>query len=187
MRAFMAIVCTVACLAVLGCAQAEPPEEEEKAGSPALRLGTYDSRAIAVAYGGSSFCRDYLKGLRARHTEAKAAGDKRRMADAEAEAKAQQRRLHRQGFSTAPVDDLLAHIKDRLPEIMAEAGVDKIASKWDKEALAKHKAAERKDITMPLIQAFSPNERALKMATSIQKDDPIPLKKLDRILDKGHH
>jgi hypothetical protein len=66
-------------------------------------------------------------------------------AELDAWGKALQIQLHKQGFSTAPVDDFLKHIKDKMPEIAKSAGVGPIVSKWDKETLAKYKSAEQVD------------------------------------------
>lgn len=46
---------------------------------------------------------------------AKAAGDQARMKELEERGQALQRKLHRQGFGSVPVDDILAHGKDRIP------------------------------------------------------------------------
>jgi len=72
-------------------------------------------------------------------------------------------------------DSVLAHIQDRLPEIAKAAGVGPIVSKWDMDALARYKSAELVDVTMPLVNAFPPNERQLKFAIDIQQQAPIPL------------
>ena len=55
--------------------------------------------------------------------------------DGEPEVWARRKQSHRQGFSTAPVDEILEHIKDDLPKIAKKAGVGSIISKWDEEAL----------------------------------------------------
>ena len=99
----------------------------------------------------------------------------------EADGKARQTLLHQQGFSTAPVDDIPEHIKDKLPEIAKTAGVSAVVSKWDKDALAKCKSAELVDITMPLVNAFHPAERQLKFAIEIQQQTPISLEDAGKI------
>ena len=40
-----------------------------------------------------------------------------------------------QGFSTAPVTNILEQIKDKLPAINNKAGVSVLLSKWDQEGL----------------------------------------------------
>jgi hypothetical protein len=86
--------------------------------------------------------------------------------------------LHQQGFSTAPVDNILKHIKKKLPEIKKQAGVKLLVSKWDEKTLKEHESAKRIDVTMPLIEAFRPNEKQKKRAVEIQKSEPVPLEKM---------
>ena len=88
--------------------------------TPKLRVGTYDNRAIAVAYAPSRFNPGGEK-MR-EYRQAAAEGDEARMAELSAWGEAHQRALHRQGFGRVPVDDLLAHVADRLPEVAAAEG-----------------------------------------------------------------
>ncbi len=81
-------------------------------------------------------------------------------------------------FSAAPVDDILKHIANRLPEIKKLAKVNLIVSKWNTQALAKYKSAKQVDVTMLLVEAFKPNARQKKSAIGIQKRNPIPLEKM---------
>src|SRR6185436_2337960 len=87
------------------------------------RIGVYDSRSIAVAFAGSSAHQRELQLLSAERDQAKAAGDSAKVAKLEAEGKARQQKIHQQGFSTAPVDELLLCISNSLPAIQKAAGV----------------------------------------------------------------
>ena len=182
MRTTILISC-LACLSVLtSCTQ---PATEPSGTRP--RVGVYDSRAIAIAFVGSEVYNatdgKALADLKAEYDKAKAEGDEDRMAELEAKGKAQQALLHKQGFSTAPVDGMLAHIKDQMPGIAKDAGVEAIVSKWDKGALAKHEGAELADVTIPLVDAFKPNDRQRNSAIEIQKHPPISLKEAEKIDD----
>ena len=119
----------------------------------------------------------------AEHAKAKAAGDTKRIGELEAEGAARQRTMHKQGFSTAPVDNILEQIKDRLPDIAEKSGVTVLVSKWDKEALAKHPSAEQVDVTMALVDAFSPGPRQRRSASEIQQHAPIPLGQAEKLSD----
>jgi hypothetical protein len=151
------------------------------------RVGVYDSRAVAVAFVGSDVWNategKRLAALRAEYDKAKAEGDTKRMAELDAKGRAWQALMHRQGFSTAPVDDILAHIQDRLPGIAEEAGVEAIVSRWDEEALARHAEGERVDVTMALVDALKPTDRQRRAAIEIQRHAPIPLDKAGQIDD----
>jgi hypothetical protein len=148
---------------------------QDKAPNTQERIGVYDSRAIAVAYYGSPMHQERLRQLMAEHQKAKGAGDLAKVAQLEAEGKTQQEKAHQQGFSTAPVDELLLQITNALPEIQKAAGVTALISKWDKAGLKKHPGAERVDVTLALVDAFHPSERQRNSAIKIQKTKPLNL------------
>ena len=148
-----------------------------------VRIGVYDSRAVAIAFAGTGFINQKMSAFQKEYQAAKAAGDQKRVAELEAEAEAQQRLLHMQAFSTAPVDDILATIQGSLPGIMKQAGVSLILSKWDGEALAEYPSAEQVDVTMLLIDALKPNERQRKYAIDVLNTEPIPLEQAEKIED----
>jgi hypothetical protein len=151
--------------------------------SEPVRIGIYDSRAIAVGWANTAPFNAWWGGLQSEYKQAKAAGDQERVKELEAEAEARQRLQHVQAFSTAPVDDILARIEDSLPQIQEEAGVTMLVSKWDSESLAKYPSAELVDVTMMLVDAFHPTEQQRKYAIGIQTRDPIPLEEAEEIQD----
>lgn len=148
--------------------------------SPAVVVGTYDSRAIAVAYAHSGGFDEYLRAQRAdimRVLErAKAAGDDDLFADVEKLGPAMQQRMHYQGFGTAPVDHIIARIEDRLPAIAEEAGVDVIVSKW--VLTYRSEDAKLVDVTDLLVAEFDPGEDTLRTIRQLKKTEPVPLAKL---------
>jgi hypothetical protein len=190
-----AVLVALALAAGVARTNAQPAEEARKvAADPAAagpearaRIGTYDSRAIAVAFVGSSAYAasdgKKLAEMMAELNKAKAEGNRRRVADLEARMKGQQALLRQQAFSTGPVDDILEHIKSQIPEIARAAGVALIVSKWDKAALEQHPAAERVDVTMAMVKALHPTERQLKAAIEVLKHEPIPLDQAERLDD----
>lgn len=173
----------LAALAVLTLVLPRASLAQEKSPKARERIGVYDSRAVAVAFAGSAIQAEQLKDLRAAHQKAKDAGDSREVARLEARGKAWQQKAYQQGFSTAPVDDLLAHITNALPAIQKAAAATALVSKWDEAGLRKHAGAETVDVTMALVEAFHPNERQQKHAIEIQKRKPISLKQASRIKD----
>ena len=148
-----AVCIAASIMALSGCA-GESALPRGKAKEP---IGVYDSRAVAVAFAGSEVFNKRMSALRNEHDKAKTAGDQKRVGQLEAEAVEGQKLMHKQAFSTAPVDNILEQIKDRLPAIKQKAGVAVLVSKWDKDTLAKHSSAERVDVTMELIDALDPN------------------------------
>ena len=175
------IMCLVAVGLVFAAVTGTAEESGTKTSDAKMRIGTYDSRAIAVAFAGSEAFSEWMANLKTESNKAKAEGNQKRVADLEAQAVEQQRLFHKQAFSTAPVDNILEHIKDKMAEIAKATGVGPIISKWDKDALAKYKSAELVDVTMALVEALHPNERQLNIAKAIQKNPPIPMEEAEKI------
>jgi hypothetical protein len=148
-----------------------------------VRIGVYDSRSVAITWPGTQSFLQSMASLRAEYQKAKDAGDQKRVAELEAEGEARQQLLHMQAFSTAPVDDILAHIEDSLPGIKESAGVTMLVSRWDKETLAKYPSAELVDVTMMLVDAFQPTELQRQRAVEIQETEPISLEDAQKIKD----
>ncbi len=159
-----------------------------KSAQEKLRVGTYDSRVIAMAY----YFSETYNAAEGKMTEAcnkemekaRASGDKKQVADVETKYKdliQTQIRRHKQVFSTAPIDDLLLLIHDDLPEIAKAAGVGPIVSKWDKAGLEPYQGAELVDVTMPMAKALHPTDEQLKAALELQKQAPIPLEQAEKM------
>jgi hypothetical protein len=170
-RKFIVTTASIIALASLPSTWAQdktPPAQE--------RIGIYDSRAVAVAYAGSTFQVKKMKELTAQLKKAREAGDTRRISQVETAGKEWQATLKRQGFGTAPVDDILAEIASDLPKIQQAAGVTSLISKWNKAELDRHPNAVRVDVTMRLVDAFQPNETQRKRAIEIQTIKPQRVK-----------
>ena len=159
-----------------------PPPEQMK-----TRVGIYDSRAVAIAFAHSEFNEKKLNAKMAEMQKAKAAGDTKKIKELDKWGKAQQANLHRQGFGTAAVDDILEHIKDHLPQITKDANVITLISKWNKKALKPYKSAELIDVTDQIVAPFNPNEKVLKTIEQIKKKKPIPLWQLEIMTKLKNH
>ena len=136
------------------------------------RIGTFDSRAIAVAYARSDMGAQFIASLVAERDRAKAAGDEQKVREVEARAKAHQARLHGQGFSTASVALLLEKIKPELASVAKDAKVSLIVSKW--EVIYADPSIEYVDVTMRLVQKFTTDPSVIKVIEELLKHDPIP-------------
>ena len=109
--------------------------------------------------------------------KARATGDMELVAKLESIGPELQKRLHEQGFGTAPVDDIISRIEGALPGIAAEAEVDVIVSKWALDYSVP--TAQFVDITYLLAAQLDPNERTLKMIQSTIESDPVPIKEIE--------
>ena len=145
------------------------------------RIGIYDSRAIAIAFVGSEVYRTTagkkMAEMMQERNKAEAEGNTQRIIELKTWKQTQQALRRRQVFSTASVDDILAHISDQLHGIKKAAKVDLLVSKWDKTTLDRNRQAKRVDVTMQIVAALKPKEKQKKMAIDIQKRDPVPLGK----------
>src|SRR5690606_17262226 len=102
-----------------------------------IKVGVYDSRSIAIAYTGSKFHNDWIQSLKQRRDEAVSKKDNQRVKAIEQEASDRQTLLHKQGFGTFPVDDILTVVSNQVSKIQADAHVSDLISKWDSAQLAK--------------------------------------------------
>ena len=143
---------------------------------PPCRIGVFDSRAVAIAWARSDEGMQVVNQIRAEYEKAKAANDGKRMKEMEQEGQWHQVRLHQQGFSTGPVDEILAKVKDKLPEIARQERVTAIVSKW--ELPYSEQGVELVDVTLPLVKLFNPSEQVLKWVGEMKNQPPVPFAKL---------
>ena len=178
-----AVMGTVIGLVGMSAMQAEPGAGDA-AGQPAkpMRVGTFDSRAVALAYY-RKFYRSpefvaRLKKLKEEHDQAKAAGDKEKAKKLEAEGRGGQEHSHSQVFGSAPIDEIMAKIEDKLPNVAKQAGVDLIVSKWS--IAYRSPDAQFVDVTESMAKLFHPDESTLKMIRDLPKHQPLSAEELKK-------
>lgn len=138
----------------------------------AVRVGTFDSRGVALAYGRSDRPDCLLAevaGLRRELDRAKREGVQERIEELEAMGPALQRQIHRQVFSGAPIDDILVLIENDLPHVAAAAGVDLIVS----GVLHHGPGVELVDVTLEMCAPFAPDDETLRMIERIVATPPV--------------
>jgi len=177
---FFALLCVLAGMIV---AKAIAAEKQEKAGNNRLRVGTFDSRAIAIAYLNSEELKRHVRDRTIEHDKAKAAGNEKRVKEIETEMGDRQKLAHKQAFGTWPVSEYLDTVKGKIPDVAAAAKVDLIVSKWD--VVFKAPSAELVDVTEPLVKLFNPSEQAMKWIRDLPNHEPIPIKKIEELESKG--
>jgi hypothetical protein len=163
-------------MVTIGCGRhtAQPAATSSENGE---RIGIYDSRSVAVAFVDSEYHKKWVSEIKERHDQAVSDGNTELVDKLNKEGAQRQNDFHAMGFSTAPVDELLERIEDKLPAIKEKAGVEILISKWDEKQLAEHPGAKKIDVTIDLVDAFNPSERQRRSALQIQKHKPISLKK----------
>ncbi len=174
-RIIISLLIVFAVLVVCTAVFAQQPDEH--ASQVVMRVGTFDSRAVAVAYARSENFMKHIRGLMDEYEKAKAAGDEKRVKELEAEGPAMQEMIHKQGFSTWPVDDILEQIQDKIPEIAKQAKVDVIVSKWD--IVYQLPGVEFVDVTDLLVVPFNPTKETLDIIKSLKEQEPVSLKELE--------
>ena len=139
------------------------------------KVGVYDSRVVAYA---CFLTPDHQSELRARMVEGKAAkerGDTARYGELKRQIVAEQQALHLQVFSTAPAPDALAKLGNRAAAVTREAGVQRLVSKWDTDALRDTAEADRVDVTELLIRDCPLSEKQRQTVREIAAKAPLPL------------
>jgi hypothetical protein len=181
----VAAIASVAAMAVPGCTRehsAQPAAKAAQSGAAAqearrVRVGTYDSRAVAIAYARSEEFSQSMKELMARHAKAKTDGDAALVKQLEEEGQSQQVRLHLQGFSNAPVAEAFDPIRARLPEVAQKVGVVAIVPMADYQ----DPSVEMVDVTDDLVALFKPSEQTLKIVKDMKGTKPLPIEQVARM------
>lgn len=145
----------------------KPAEEKAR-----TRIGVYDNRAVAIAYIGSAAHEAQLKAYRDRHVAAVASGDEKTAATIRRAMDRMQWLTHRQGFGRASVDDAMALIRDKLPQVARETRVAAIVCNPDHLDAA---LVERVDVTDQVVALFDPGEKAMKSIESVRRVEPAEI------------
>ena len=161
-----------------GCTTVQAVHPEKELSGSLVRVGTFDSRAIAIAHYRTKAHASYIEGLKAKRAKAAAAVDKERVKALEAEGEASQELAHKQGFSTWPVNNLLEKIKGKIPEIAKQANVDLIVSKWD--IAYQRSGVEFIDVTDVMVKIYNPDAQTLEILEQLKTQDPVSLEELEK-------
>lgn len=138
----------------------------------AITIGTFDTRAVACAWGRSKAFLDWSAQLHKQGDEAKAAGDSKRIEELQKEGSGQQDRLHAQVFGNAPIDDILKRIEPDLPDLARKTGVDAISTNVTYSA----PSVQIIDITDAIVALFDPTDETLKTIEALRISPPVELK-----------
>jgi hypothetical protein len=142
---------------------------------PKVRVGTFDSRVVALAYYRSALFAPSVQSWNDKMDKAKAEKNEKLIQELEAKAATDHNYGMLQVFSQLSIGDILEKVKDKLPQVAQEAGADMIVSQW--EVVQKTPSVEIVDITSPLAKLFNPDEQTLKYIEGMleRKQPPIPL------------
>ncbi len=142
------------------------------ADAPALVLGVYDPRAIALVHYRSPAHAQRVAAAVQEHERAKAAGDAAGAQRIEQEMESLQDLAHRQTFGGERAPEILALIADQLPALAARAGVEAIVAQPDLAWISPD--ASTVDVSLLLAEAFHPDAEALRMLPDLLRRAPVP-------------
>lgn len=154
-------------LALVACESGSAFPTQENA-----RVGTFDSRAVALAYGRSDGFEALVDSLMTELEEAKREGNQERVEALESWGPKMQERMHLQVFSDAPIDNILEEIAARLPAVATAANVDIIVPR----VVFADPSAELVDITRHMIELFAPDETTLEIMAQLRVQAPLEMK-----------
>jgi len=146
---------------------------QEQSASHSLRVGTFDSRAVAIVYYQSEEQRQFRQDLSKEYSDAEASGDGWRIMQLDAFFPALQHRMHQQGFSTGSVREIVAKLGAELPRVAEEEGVSLIVSKWELPYWSE--AVELVDLTPQIVALIDPSDRALMLVDQMKASPPAPM------------
>ena len=78
------------------------------------RIGTFDSRAVAVVYYNSKYFKNPVESLMSEMKTAKEKGDKKAIAKIEREGSLRQVMMHEQGFGKGSINNIIDIVKDKM-------------------------------------------------------------------------
>ena len=143
-----------------------------------IRIGTYDSRLVALAYYNS---RDYDKFIADFNRQYKMAETKKDSATIKkmlVRGPVLQRMMNDRIFGKGSVNLILDDYKVRIEAIGKASNVSLIVSKWEIEY--KLQGVELVDLTWKIMAIWNPSEQVMKWAKNGEKEQPIK----DAIFDK---
>jgi len=141
------------------------------------RIGTFDSRCIAIAYAKSDFLKNKDSDLRKEAEKAKAEGNETRVNELDKIGQHLQFILEQQVFSTGSVINIIEKIKDKIPAIAEKNNVKLILSKW--ELFYHDDSLEIVDVTDQILNIFNLDEQSRRnIVESMKKTEPVPMEQI---------
>ncbi len=152
---------------------------DDVADSGKTRIGTYDSRAIAIAHAASSF--NPVNEKMKTYQQAKADGNEALVKELENWGKTYQKQLHFQGFGRVPVSDLLQPLQEQVAALASSKNLAVIAMQCDFVG----ESVTLVDVTDDLVKLFQPSEKTLENVRQIRQQQPVSLAELAE-MDHNH-
>lgn len=149
------------------------PDGVEPSTSHEFRVGTYDSRLLALAYYRSAHGMRAFNALEEQLATARATADHERTRELEAKAVSLQNLSHQQVFGTLSIPNVLKAVAGDLETVARDAQVALLVSRWD----VQFSDAQVKlvDLTPQLLELFEVDKATRHMLDEFSREDPAPI------------
>ncbi len=144
---------------------------EEMNAQTTQKIGTFDSRAVAIAYYNSKDFKNTIESSMLDMKTAKEKGDKKAIAKIERENSLRQAMMHEQGFGRGSINNIIDLVKDKIAVLAKNENLTTIVSKW--EVVYSGADVKLVDITEKIVDLFEPNERMKQMTKEVLKSEPV--------------
>ena len=135
-----------------------------------IRIGTYDSRMIAIAYYNSKYFK-LMPEVRQKMKDAKEKNDTIEIQRIEREMPLRQAYMHEQGFGKGSVCYMMDDIKGNVSELAKFEKLDIIVSKYELNFVGSN--FETIDISEKLANLFEPTMDVKTMFQDLQNNEPV--------------
>ena len=162
------LVLTFVVVLLAGWALCSATYGEKPVSQPKLRIGTYKSYILALAYYRSDVFQKQMADLSVQIEQAKADGKDELLKRLKIKSSILQQQVRGQLSGRAPIDNVLAHMKDALPKVAQDSGVEAISNKVNYHS----PDVELVDITDVLVGQLNPSDKTLEAIKYITKQHP---------------
>jgi hypothetical protein len=177
------LVVVIAAAAMLTGVGLKAADEAPGSAAPAkLRVGIYNSRSVALAFGRSKLGVEAVGKLMAEAKQAEKAGDQKQLDGLKKQGSDLQNLRHMQVFGNAPIHDMLVQMQPVLQEQARAEKLDLIVR--DIDIAFQSNSVELVDITKGLVDSCEPTKETLKVIEEMQHHQPLPLEQFP--LKEGH-
>jgi hypothetical protein len=140
--------------------------------SSKVKIGTYDSRVVVLAYSTSDQFREKMKRESDESDVLMKSKDTVKMKEGAMKMITMSHLLERSVFTALPASFVIDLVRDKFPEIAKKAGVSMIVSKWDLNY--SDPSITIIDLTDQVAALFDPEGKGAETAKEITKQAPMP-------------
>lgn len=132
------------------------------------KVGTFNSRAVALAFYNSELWAGVLKAKHAERASAKQTGNSERALALEKWGGEQQDLAHKQVFGSAPITNILEFLSPGFPKIAKAAGVPLVAG----DVYYAESSVDRVDVTNHILDWLQASKKTRAMVKSVLEKSP---------------